>query len=180
MQKNVYEIFNEFRDAASKEAKIRVLRDNDSIILRYILKAAFHPEITFIGVDNIVYKPLHVPPGLGDTNLFYEYKRMYLFERGNPYRAQTLTEEKTQRILIGLLEALEAREAEVLLSSMRKNINVEGLTHALVYETFPGLVPEPVAELVAVVEEKQKRNISGLMEANRRRKEEAARKLEAK
>lgn len=138
---NVYEVFDRFIAAKTKQEKLDILRRNDSAHLRYVLKAAFHPQLKFIVDSNVNYKPSISPPGMSDSVLLHELRRMYLFEEGNPARSPNLTKEKTLSILADILESLEAREAEVLLNAMMKKVNVPGLTYKVVAEAFPGLLP---------------------------------------
>ena len=62
--KNMYEIFDEFKKAKSKADRIAVLRKNDCKALRDVLLGALHPSIQFT-VDKIPdFKRVAMPAGM--------------------------------------------------------------------------------------------------------------------
>ena len=65
--KNIYEIFDEYEKAATKEDRIRVLKNNRNYALLSVLKGTYDPTLQFV-IDRIpLYKPSDAPPGLGYT-----------------------------------------------------------------------------------------------------------------
>lgn len=137
MQKNIYEIFEEFEKAPTLEDKANVLRFNDGYALHAVLRAAFHPHIRFL-VDRIPqYKPNDAPPGLGWTTLHKEINRIYLFENGNPKRPAGLTEERMYILLTQILESLEAKEAIVFSNALLKDLKVRDLNDNVIKMAFP-------------------------------------------
>lgn len=138
--KNIYEVFEEFEQAASKKDKIAVLQKNDSYALRQVLKGSFDPKIEFV-IDRVpYYNPSDAPPGLGYTTISQELKRVYLFQKDNPKRDPNLSKERIEVILIQMLENLEAKEAVVFMNMLLKKQKVKGLTEKIVEEAFPGLI----------------------------------------
>jgi hypothetical protein len=79
-------------------------------------------------------------PGLSGTQLSTELRKLYLFQKGHP-SAEQLTEQKRTQLLLQLLEALEPREAEVVLGIFQKDQGVKGLDYKFVKEAFPDLLP---------------------------------------
>jgi hypothetical protein len=139
--KNIYEIFDEFEKAPSKQDKINVLRSNANYTLRSVLKGTFSPNVNFT-IDKVpYYNPSDAPPGLGYTSIAQELGRAYLFEANNPKVDPNLTSERKEKILIQILEALEKREAEVFMNMLLKKQKVKGLTSNIVKEAFPDLLP---------------------------------------
>lgn len=140
-KKNVYEVFDDFKQAKTKNDRIDVLKRNDSYALRSILKGALDDKIVF-NVDKLPsYKhDKDVPTGLGYSNLTEEFGRIYLFVKDHPKTPPTLTEERRTQILIQILEALEQREAEVFANMLQKDLKVPYLTTNLVNEAFPDLL----------------------------------------
>ena len=65
-----------------------------------------------------------------------------MFEKNNPRVDPNLSYERKEQILIQILEALEAQEAEVFMNMLLKKQKVKGLTQAIVKEAFPGLISE--------------------------------------
>jgi hypothetical protein len=70
-----------------------------------------------------------------------ELKRVYLFVEGSTKAPKTLTDIRRQHILIQILEALEAKEADVFMNMLLKDLKVKGLTYKIIQEAFPGLLP---------------------------------------
>lgn len=141
MSKNFYEIFDEIAAAPTKEEKQRILSDNGSIAMRQVMQAAFDPTIQFVFDKPPNYTPSDAPPGLGQTSIHMEITRAYLFQKGNTNVSPNLTQERKEILLIQILEALEAREAEVYMNMLLKDLKVPGLDYELARNTFPGLLP---------------------------------------
>ncbi len=136
---NIYEIFNEFEKANTRNEKIDVLRRHGNYALRSVLKGTFDPNVKFV-IQNIpYYKPSDAPPGLGYTSINQELGRAYLFEENNPKVASNLSMKRREEILIQILESLEAKEAEVYMNMLLKKQRVEGMTTEIVKEAFPDL-----------------------------------------
>jgi hypothetical protein len=139
--KNLYEIFDEIAAAETKEEKQNILANNDSVAMRQVVRAVFDPNIQFVFEEVPQYKKNESPPGLSETSLHMEVSRMYLFEKNNPFVAGGLTQERKRQLLIQILESLEAREAEVFINTLQKDLKVPGLDYELARNTFPGLLP---------------------------------------
>ena len=138
--KNIYEIFDEFEKAPSKQDKINVLRNNASYALKSVLKGTFSPNVAFT-IDRVpYYNPSDSPPGLGYTNITQELGRAYLFEANNPKVDPNLSPARKEKILIQILEALEKREAEVFMNMLLKKQKVKGLDAKIVKEAFPDIL----------------------------------------
>lgn len=140
MIKNVYEILDEVANAKNDEERRAILFYNNNYALRCVLRATFHPNIKFTIKKVPYYKPSQAPAGLSDSTLHKEINRIYLFEEGNSRVSSNLTEERKEKILIQILEALEAKEAVVFTNTLLKNLKVKGLTKKLVEEVFPDLL----------------------------------------
>lgn len=140
MQLQIYEILDDFKKATTREAKINVLRKNDCVMLQEVLYCTFTPHIQFYTID---YPPgykadLDAPPGMGHSHLGVEMRKMYLFMKGHP-ASKDLSIEKRNELLCRLLESLEPREAEIVISMFRKNLPAVDLNADLVREAFPKL-----------------------------------------
>lgn len=142
MKKSVYEVFDEFEEALTDEERIDVLQMNDGFALRMVLKGTFDPTIQFV-IDRVpYYKPSDAPPGMGYTTIHSELNRVYLFQKDHPRVDPNLSLERREKILIQMLEAMEAREAEVFMNMILKKQKVNGLTAQIVAEAFPDLLPK--------------------------------------
>jgi len=137
--KNLYEIFDEFVKAPSRQEKVQVLRNNDNYALRNVLRGTFDPAVQFTIEQVPFYKPSDSPPGMGYSSIHQELSRAYLFERNNPKVSPNLSENRKQQLLVQILEALEAKEAEIFMNMLKKKQKVPGLTEKIVKEAFPNL-----------------------------------------
>ena len=138
---NLYEIFDAFEMAETKDAKKQVLLNNNNKLLQQVLQLTFDPQYQFY------YKKMPVEyikpdtiPGIRFAGLETELRRLYLFQKGNQ-TADKLSEQKRKELLLQIAEALEPREAEILINIMKKDLGVKGLTAKFVKDTFPGLIP---------------------------------------
>lgn len=141
MNQNMYEIFRDFERAPSKTAKIAVLHKNNRPALLDVLQGAFHPNINFTVKSKPSYRRSDAPPGMGYSSIDVEMRRAYLFVEGSDRAPPDLKDTRRQEILIQILEALEAPEADVFMNMILKDLKVKGLTYKIVQEAFPGLLP---------------------------------------
>jgi hypothetical protein len=141
MKQNMYEIFMDFERAPDRAAKIAVLQKNVRPALLDVLQGAFHPAINFVIKSKPSYRRSDAPPGMGYSTIDVELKRVYLFVEGSTKAPKTLTDIRRQHILIQILEALEAKEADVFMNMLLKDLKVKGLTYKIIQEAFPGLLP---------------------------------------
>lgn len=141
MTKMIYEVFDLFEMAPTKQDKVNVLRSNASYALRSVLKGSFDPNVKFVFEKVPYYSVSDAPVGLGYTSIAQELNRAYLFEENNPRVDPNLTQDRKEKILIQILESLEKREAEVFMNMLLKNQKVKGLNYKIVKEAFPDLLP---------------------------------------
>lgn len=141
MMKNLYEVFDEFEKAPTKQDKINVLRSNSSYALREVLRGTYNPNIEFTITNVPYYKPSDAPPGLGYSSIHQELSRAYIFESNNPKVSPNLSDKRKEQILIQILECLEEREAQIYMNMLLKKQRVKGLTSNMVKEAFPDLLP---------------------------------------
>ena len=131
------EIATKINNAKDKPRKLKVLKDNDSVALRQVLKGAFDPKIEWLLPmgDDIPYKVNDAPIGTEHTMLRQEAKRLYLFTKGGD---STLSGTKRETLFIQMLEGLSAEEAEFLVAVVNKKVNnkYKGFTANLVKDAF--------------------------------------------
>lgn len=139
MYLNVYEILDQYNAAPNKAAKIDVLRNTNTWVLRNVLKGTYDPTIIF-DVEIPEYKPSDSPPGMGYSTLHQELSRIYLFQKDNPRVPKSLHPDRKKIILTQILEVLEAREAEVLIKMLKKEQLTKGLTVNFIKEALPDLL----------------------------------------
>lgn len=142
MAKNMYEIFAEVEAAKTKQERIEALQRNDCYALQNVLQLALHPDIKFLIDKAPKYKPDDSPAGLSYSSIHQELGRIYLMLEGHPRIPENLTQQRREQILVQMLEALEAKEAEVFMNMILKKLKVKGLDAKTVREAFPGLIPD--------------------------------------
>ena len=137
--KNVYEVFDDFRKASGKNERLDILRKNDSYALRQVLLGTFEKGIQF-DVEIPKFNREEIPPGLAYSHMTSVLDRVYLFVKGNQRRPAGLSSDRQSQLLIQILESLEEQEADVFIGMLRKDLKVPYLTATLVNEAFPGLL----------------------------------------
>ncbi len=140
MQKQVYEIFEEVEYAPTRQDKINVIKYNKSFVLASVLSGMFDPRIVFDVEIPEKYECTDIP-GMGYSTLSSEIGRLYIFEKNHPMVPPTLTQERKKVILTQILEALEEKEAKVLVDMLHKKCYVKGLDYDMVKEAIPGILP---------------------------------------
>ena len=130
------EIATKINNAKDKPRKLKVLKENDSVPLRQVLKGAFDPNIEWLLPEgDVPYTANDAPIGTEHTLLQQEAKRLYLFTKGGD---NTLSDTKRQTLFIQMLEGLSAEEAEFLVTVVNKKVNnkYKGFTANLVKDAF--------------------------------------------
>ena len=132
----LHEILTKVNNAKDKPAKIAVLKKNDSVPLRQVLKGAFDPKIKWALPEGTPpYKENDAPAGTEHTTLFTEARRLWHFVEGAD---QKLSKTKKEMMFIQLLEGLHKDDAALMVAVKDKALNkkYKGLTDAVVKEAF--------------------------------------------
>lgn len=109
-----------------------------------ILKYMFDPNIKF----NL---PTGAPPyKLNEQldqqgSLFNEFRRLYLFIDGAGPELKSL---KREMLFVQLLESLDQEDAKLVIAMKDKQSPYSNITYELVYNAFPGLLPEQSETIV--------------------------------
>lgn len=139
--KNIYEVLDEIDAAKTKRTKLNAIERNLSKTLADVFLLAYHPDYQWL-ITEIPhnYIPKETIPGMSLTQLSTEIRRLYLFRKGHP-QAEQLTSEKREELLVRFLEAIEPREAEVVMGIFNKDLGVDGIDYKFIKEAFPNLLP---------------------------------------
>lgn len=132
----LHEILIKVNNAKDKSKKIDVLRENDSVPLRQILKGAFDPKIKWdLPEGTPPYKVNDAPAGTEHTTLHTESRRLWHFVEGADKK---LSKSKKEIMFIQMLEGLHADDAKLLIAVKEKELNkmYKGLTDAVVKDAF--------------------------------------------
>ena len=132
----LHEILTKVNNAKDKSKKIAVLKENDSVPLRQVLKGAFDPSIKWdLPEGTPPYKENDAPAGTEHTTLYTEARRLWHFVEGAD---QKLSKTKKETMFIQMLEGLHADDAKLMIAVKEKELNTvyKGLTDAVVKEAF--------------------------------------------
>ena len=139
MVRSIPHIFEEIAQAKSFEIRKQILLDNESKLLKELLKYAFHPDIKFaLPVGRPPFKTIGDSNEYNPTYLYPNIRKLYLFIEGGHDK---LTPLRREQLFIQMLESLHEKEAEVLLQIKDKKLNFRCLTYKLVKTTFPEILP---------------------------------------
>tara|TARA_B110000503_G_scaffold47345_1_gene77167 strand:+ start:17710 stop:18156 length:447 start_codon:yes stop_codon:yes gene_type:complete len=134
------EILKSVSTKRTKEEKIQVLRENNSLGLRDVLKGAFDDSIIFIippgSPPYTPWEKQNPPARLRKASRQFRY-----FVSGGP--GSNMQKSKVEIMFIRLLESLVKEEAEVVIAMKDKLLQErynKSLTKKLVAEAFPGLI----------------------------------------
>ena len=139
--KNIDEVLDEIENAPTRHEKMKVVEKNLSKTLVDVFVLAYHPDHHWL-IKEVPHKyvPKDVVPGMASTQLSTEIRRLYLFQKGHP-QAEQLTPQRREELLTQFLEAIEPREAEVVMGIFNKDLGVPGLDYEFIKEAFPDLLP---------------------------------------
>jgi len=140
MKTSVPQVFEEVEKVKSKEEKIKVLKNYDSIPLRGILELNYHPaaKMDLPPGEPPFKKDINVPDGYSDSNLYVEFRRFYIWTRPS-----NLNKIRKESLFIQMLEGLHWKEAEVVCLAKDRKLTqkYKTLKEDIVREAFPNLLP---------------------------------------
>lgn len=140
----ISEVFQKFEKAENDVDRINILRENNTRTLRKVLTATFNPSVEFTTEGRWPkWKPSDAPAGVTYSDLHREFDRMYLFVKNHPKRPPTLTEKRSNELLVQMLEMMPEGDAIVTLNMMGKNLKIKGLTKEIA-ETAIGALNESI------------------------------------
>lgn len=152
------EIFERVQKAETLEQRKAILIQHNSPILQDVFRINFSPNITMkLPEGEPPFNKDKAPPlGLADTNLYKEMRRFYTWITPPP----NLNKIKLESLFIQLLESINLKEAEVVCAIKDKRLSIlySAVTEELVRETFPGLLPPPVAPAVVETQQEVKKS----------------------
>lgn len=137
MQLTGYELIDKLNALSTFEEKRDFMKAHD-YFFRAILYYAFHPYGNLY--TNIVpkYRPSGLPPGMGWTDLPREFRNRGLDKF---LESADIKRDTKERVLIRKLESMETREAELLASVIRRDLELKGLSYPKLQEVYPDLLP---------------------------------------
>jgi len=141
MKTAIPQIFEEVEKAGSKESKIKVLRSYETPVLIGILQVNFNPDVKIHLPEGEppFKKDTSIPLGYSETNLYTEWRRMYIWLDENI----NLTRMRKEQLFTQMLEGIHWTEAEAVCLAKDKKLQTKykSLKEDLVREAFPNILP---------------------------------------
>lgn len=138
------EIFEAVAAAPTEKDKIEILRHNDHLALRAILKAAFDPKFIWDLPAGTPPCKLErdLPKGFSGSNLYSQARLLYIWDKANTKVNRT----RKETLFINFLEGLHWTEADFMCLLKDKKLGeVYHVTPALVKKAFPNYLKEASA-----------------------------------
>ena len=142
MRTTIPQIFEAIESAKGKEAKINTLRAYDHPVLRGVLQINFNPDVkvNLPEGEPPFKKDTSIPVGYSETNLYSEFRRMYIWLDNNV----NITKFRKEQLFVQLLEGIHWSEAEAICLAKDKKLQTKykSLKDDLIREALPGCLPE--------------------------------------
>jgi hypothetical protein len=137
----VYEIFDLVQKATTDEDRVKILKDNNCLAIRDVLRASFDDTIVFtLPTGTPPYKDSLSKEGLAPTNLIRSTTQFTYFVKGG--QGDQLNSAKRESIFVRLLEGIHPRDAKIVCAMKDKKLQEEypALTKELVKTVWPKLI----------------------------------------
>lgn len=139
----LHEIFDKLAETKARKDKIQVLHDNNSLVLRDVLRGTFDETVQWNLPEGAPpFERDDAPIGYNHSNIIKQGKKLAYFAKGGP--GDRLPQYKRERMFIECLEAVHPKDADILIWMKDKQLgkHYKGLTKKLVQEAFPKLIVE--------------------------------------
>lgn len=136
----VFEIFEEYKKADSREDRLKVLKKySQHNALRDVLRGTFDDSLEFNLPEG---RPPFTPnrPESAPTTLLKKHREFGLFVHG--LKGDKLPAFKREQKFIELLEGIHPEDAEYVLKMVAKKPPVRYITKKIIQEAFPNLIRE--------------------------------------
>lgn len=137
MKKLIHEVLEEAQKKRAKKDKIEILKANNSGALQDILRGTYDDRIVWLLPQGA--PPPYTPnrPESTPSNLLRECVKFKYLVKGP---GDDVNPVKRESIFIGILEAIDPKDAVLLLDMINKK-PIKGITKEVVKEAFPNLLP---------------------------------------
>jgi Family of unknown function (DUF6433) len=155
MKTSVPQVLEEVEKSPTREAKIKVLRAYDHVVVRGLLRINFDENIKMSLPEGEppFKKDTSIPAGYSETNLFTEFRRFYIWLNNDV----NITQMRKEQLFIQMLEGIHWSEAELICLAKDKKIQTKykSIKEDLIREAYPELMP-PKAIQIKPEEQKAK------------------------
>jgi len=138
MDKTIVQVLKDINKLTTREARLKALKENDSRIMRTILRMNFDKSITCLVPQGT---PPYTPAEKPTTNLAKAHDKDFLYFFKNKW-SSNIKQAHRESKFIRLLEAVSPAEAEMLCKAKDRSLNYIGITKKLCREAFPDLIAE--------------------------------------
>lgn len=139
MEKEVFEIFEDFTKLKTKKDKVLFLQEQGNLVpaVKDVIRGCFDERLSFVLPEG---KPPYTPnrPESVPSSLKMLHRQFGNFVQGS--RAGQLSKLQIENQFIQMLESIHAEDALIVLDMVAKKSPVKGLTKKLVLEAFPKLL----------------------------------------
>jgi hypothetical protein len=147
MKTSVPQVLEEVEKAPTREAKIKVLRAYDHMVVRGLLRINFDDNIKMSLPEGEppFKKDTSIPSGYSETNLFTEFRRFYIWLNSDV----NITQMRKEQLFIQMLEGIHWSEAELICLAKDKKIQTKykSIKEDLIREAYPELMPPKVIQV---------------------------------
>jgi len=134
-----YEILEWCSKGKNKKDRIARLQKNSGSELKQILGYTFDPNVKWLLPEGPPpYKPVSNAADV-QGQFKAELRRLYLFIDGNTETQRNLKPIRREQLFIELLEAIDAKDATLLVAMSEKKLPFKNLTREVVAQAFPNL-----------------------------------------
>jgi hypothetical protein len=120
-----------------RNQRVEFLRQHsDNMVLKNLLRMVFDHNLHWdLPVGAPPYRPCDIPNS--EINLYNEYKKLYVFWRGNVPNLKPI---RREYMFVQLLESLHPKDAELLLYIKDHKLPYTGMTKGFLHEVWPELI----------------------------------------
>lgn len=140
MEKEVFEIFQEFEKLTKRSDKIKFLQEQGKSVpaIKDICRGIYDPRLKFVLPEG---KPPYNPnkPESVPSTLRKLHRQFGDFVEGA--RSAQMQQFRIEQRFIQLLESIHAEDALIVIDMVNKKSPVKGLTKKLVTEAYPNMLP---------------------------------------
>jgi len=137
----VHEVLKKVSEEKTKEKKIALLKEHNSLALRNVLRGSFDDSLVFNLPEGVPpYRADDAPEGYTRSTLQHASKNFAYLIKDGP--GKDLPSYKRERMFVEILEGVHPKEAEIVLAMKDKKLTklYKTITKKLVEEAFPGLI----------------------------------------
>jgi hypothetical protein len=144
----VYEVLEKAAEASTKEEKVAILRQHESLALKTILRGGMDSTIEFLLPEGTPpYTPEGNPDGYTRSTIQRQAKKFSYFVKGG--KGDNVKPLRREKMFIDVIESVHPKEAELIILMKDKSLikktgtaHYKGITKKLVQEAFPNLIKD--------------------------------------